>query len=49
MMTDAAFSLFDTTLWNANVALELGIAYGRGLDYYIRFDPTKGRRTCSPT
>ena len=42
MMEDAAFSLFDITLWNPNVALELGIAYGLRLDYYILFDPTKG-------
>src|SRR5205823_10851369 len=42
MMTGAAFCLFDITLWNANVALELGIAYGLRLDYYILFDPTKG-------
>ena len=43
MMAAAAFSLFDITLWNPNVALELGIAYGRRLDYYILFDPTKGK------
>jgi hypothetical protein len=42
MMEKVAFSLFDITLWNPNVALELGVAYGRGLDYYILFDPTKG-------
>jgi len=42
MMARAAFSLFDVTTWNPNVALELGIAYGRGLDYYILFDPTQG-------
>lgn len=42
MMTAAAFSLFDITSWNPNVALELGLAYGRGLDYYILFDPTHG-------
>lgn len=42
MMTRSAFSLFDVTLWNPNVALELGIAYGQRLDYYILFDPTKG-------
>jgi hypothetical protein len=44
MMAGAAFSLFDITYWNPNVALELGIAYGRGLDYYILFDPTKEER-----
>jgi len=42
MMRRAAFSLFDITLWNPNVALELGIAYGLQLDYYVLFDPTKG-------
>jgi hypothetical protein len=42
MMSKAAFSLFDITTWNPNVALELGIAYGRDLDYYILFDPTQG-------
>jgi hypothetical protein len=41
MMSAAAFSLFDITYWNPNVALELGIAYGRRLDYYILLDPTK--------
>jgi hypothetical protein len=42
MMYDAAFSLFDITTWNPNVALEHGIAYGNSLDYYILFDPTQG-------
>jgi hypothetical protein len=42
MMASAAFSLFDITEWNPNVALELGLAYGRRLDYYILFNPTKG-------
>src|SRR5262249_2489602 len=41
MIAAADFSLFDITYWNPNVALELGIAYGRGLDFYILFDPTK--------
>ncbi len=41
MISATDFSLFDITYWNPNVALELGIAYGRGLDYYILFDPTK--------
>src|SRR5712675_2066735 len=39
MMTDAEFSLFDITTWNANVALELGVAMGLSLDYYILFNP----------
>jgi hypothetical protein len=42
MMAESAFSLFDITLWNPNVALELGLAYGAGWDFYILFDPTKG-------
>jgi len=42
MMKVAALSLFDITLWNPNVALELGLAHGLGLDYYILFNPTKG-------
>jgi hypothetical protein len=40
MMDEAEFSLFDITHWNANVSLELGIAIGKGLDYYILFNPT---------
>ena len=44
MMRAAAFSLFDITHWNPNVALELGIAYGLNLDYYILFDPTKEKK-----
>jgi hypothetical protein len=43
MMGAVAFSLFDITYWNPNVALELGIAYGRQFDYYILFDPTKDK------
>jgi hypothetical protein len=39
MMNQAAFSLFDITRWNANVSLELGMAIGEGLDYYILFNP----------
>ena len=40
MIQTARFSLFDITTWNANVALELGIAIGAGRDYYLLFDPT---------
>jgi hypothetical protein len=40
MIVTARFSLFDITTWNANVALELGIAMGRGRDYYLLFNPT---------
>ncbi len=39
MITSALFSLFDITTWNANVALELGIAIGAGRDYYLLFNP----------
>lgn len=39
MIMAARFSLFDVTTWNANVALELGIAIGRGRDYYLLFNP----------
>jgi hypothetical protein len=41
MIRAADFSLFDITYWNPNVALELGIAVGGGLDFYILFDPSK--------
>jgi hypothetical protein len=41
MMRDAEFSLFDITQWNANVTLELGLAIGLTLDYYILFNPTE--------
>jgi hypothetical protein len=44
MMNTAAFSLFDLTYWNPNVAVELGIAYGSGLDFFILYDPTKENR-----
>jgi hypothetical protein len=40
MIDEAEFSIFDVTTWNANVALELGVAMGKGLDYYILFNPT---------
>jgi hypothetical protein len=40
MMEAAEFSLFDITHWNPNVALELGLAIGRRLDYYILWNPS---------
>jgi hypothetical protein len=43
MIESSAFSLFDITTWNANVALELGVAVGAALDYYILFNPTAGK------
>ena len=39
MIVTARFSLFDVTMWNASIALELGIAMGRGRDYYLLFNP----------
>jgi len=39
MIVTCRFSLFDVTTWNPNVALELGIAMGRGRDYYLLFNP----------
>lgn len=44
MIETARISLFDITEWNANVTLELGIAIGRGLDYYLLFNPTRSRK-----
>lgn len=40
MLDEAEFGIFDVTTWNPNVALELGIAMGAKLDYYIAFNPT---------
>jgi hypothetical protein len=40
MMKAAEFGIFDITTWNPNVALELGIAVGADLDYYIAFNPS---------
>jgi hypothetical protein len=39
MIVGARFSLFDVTRWNANVALELGIAIGGRRPYYLLFNP----------
>jgi hypothetical protein len=39
MIDEAEFSIFDITTWNPNVALELGIARGKEVDYYILFNP----------
>jgi hypothetical protein len=40
MMSEADFGLFDITYWNPNVALELGLAIGKGYEYYILWNPT---------
>ena len=42
MIDTSALSIFDITGWNPNVALELGMAYAKELDFYILFDPSKG-------
>lgn len=43
MMEESEFAIFDVTTWNANVALELGIAIGSEQDYYILFNSTVGQ------
>jgi hypothetical protein len=52
MIVSARFNLFDVTRWNANVALELGIAIGGERPYYLLFNPSdpenpKGRQVPS--
>lgn len=49
MIEEAEFSLFDVTTWNPNVALELGLARGKGSEYYILFDPEKGNKSDVPS
>jgi hypothetical protein len=39
MIVTSRFSLFDITRWNPNVTLELGIAVGRSMNYYLLFNP----------
>lgn len=46
---DSDFSLFDVTGWNANVALELGIAVGAQRQYFILFNPKLETRGDVPT
>jgi hypothetical protein len=48
LIEQATFSLFDVTLWNPNVTLELGVAIGRRRPYFLLLDPTK-RRTGVPS
>jgi hypothetical protein len=38
---DSRFSIFDISGWNANVTLELGLAYGMRQRAYIAIDPSK--------
>ncbi|MDP9024274.1 MAG: hypothetical protein M3N13_02715 [Candidatus Eremiobacteraeota bacterium] len=51
MMAEADACLFDLTLHNPNVALELGIAHGRGYHYAVlyctdqRLNPSPGRES----
>lgn len=40
LMKDADLCIFDLTGWNANVALELGVAIGLNLNYRILLGPT---------
>lgn len=42
MIERARFSLFDITQWNPNVTLELGIAMGKGVPYYLLFNRASG-------
>ena len=37
-ITAADFCIFDISLWNPNVALEIGLADGAGIGYYILLD-----------
>jgi hypothetical protein len=37
-ITAADFCIFDISLWNPNVALEIGVADGLGAEYYILLD-----------
>ena len=48
LIDEARFSLFDITLWNPNVTLELGIAIGRRRPYFLLFDRSR-RRTGVPS
>ena len=38
-ISSSNFGLYDITSWNANVALELGMAYGLNKERYILFNP----------
>jgi len=43
LIAGSEFAVFDVTGWNANVALELGIAMRGAGEYYILFNPAGGR------
>lgn len=43
MIREARFCLFDISMWNPNVTLELGIAIGHRQDYYLLFNPEVGQ------
>lgn len=45
----ADFCLFDITEWNANVTLELGLAEGLNVDYYVVFKPGRGSKKEPPS
>lgn len=40
-IAESQFGIYDITGWNANVTLELGLAFGMAETAYIAFDPTK--------
>lgn len=40
MILESAFGIYDVSGWNANVTLELGIAFGMGETSYIVMNPT---------
>lgn len=43
LIEGARFSLFDITLWNPNVTLELGVAIGSSRQYFLLFDRSRKR------
>ena len=48
MIGEADLSLFDITHWNPNVTLELGVAMGRGFNYFILWNPNVGDKDEPP-
>ncbi len=47
-INNSDYCLFDITNWNANVTLEVGMAEGLNLDYYILFKPGYGKKKKPP-